>query len=181
MNRVAERTPTDREEEAARTPPEESGDAWREQAGGLREEGRFKSGSWLIYIESILDWVCFFLCKKNLNRVAERTPTDREEEAARTPPEESGDAWREQAGGLREEGRFKSGSWLIYIESILDWVCFFLCKKNLNRVAKRTPTEQGGRGGKDAAGRERRRLKGAGRKPASERPVQVRELAMKMR
>ncbi len=48
---------------------------------------------------------------------------------------------------------------------------------NLNRVAKRTPTEQGGRGGKDAAGSECSRLEGAGRKPARERPVQVRELA----
>ena len=46
---------------------------------------------------------------------------------------------------------------------------FFLCKRNLNRVAKRTPTEQGGKGGKDAAGRERRRLERAGRKVANGR------------
>ena len=56
------------------------------------------------------------------------------------------------------------------------WI--FLCPNNLNRVAKRTPTEQGGRGGRDAAGSERSRLEGAGRRPASERPVQVRELAL---
>ena len=54
----------------------------------------------------------------------------------------------------------------------------FFCKKNLNRVAERAPTEQGGKGGKDAAGRERRRLERAGRRPANERPVQVRELAL---
>ena len=56
------------------------------------------------------------------------------------------------------------------------WI--FLCPNNLNRVAKRTPTEQGGKGGRDAAGSERSRLEGAGRRPASERPVQVRELAL---
>ncbi len=42
------------------------------------------------------------------------------------PPAESEDAWKEQAGGLRMKGRFKSGSWLCFFESAPIWCGFFL-------------------------------------------------------
>ena len=57
---------------------------------------------------------------------------------------------------------------------------FFIVKK-FEPSSGANADRKGGRGGKDAAGRERRCLEGAGRRSASGRPVQVRELAMKMR
>ena len=89
------------------------------------------------------------------------------------------DAWREQTGSLREKGRFKSGSWLNYLQSTPKRQWIFFCKKfepssaaNAARIGRKRRQE--------AAVRERRRLEGADRRSAIERPVQVRELAISL-
>ena len=41
------------------------------------------------------------------------------------------DAWKEQTGSLREEGRFKSGSWLNYLQSTLFRCGFFYPPKKI--------------------------------------------------
>ena len=90
------------------------------------------------------------------------------------------DAWKEQTGGLRGEGRFKSGSWLNYLQSTPKRQWIFFIQKEFEPSSAANAARIGRKRRQEAAVSERRRLKGADRKSARERSVQVRELAISL-
>ena len=92
----------------------------------------------------------------------------------------SGDAWNEQTGGLREKGRFKSGSWLYIFAIHAKTAVDFFLQKEFEPSSAANAARIGRKRRQEAAVSERRRLKGADRKSARGRPVQVRELAISL-